>query len=221
MSIDYNDPSALFSDTSGASHWASRSLEPEITLVERIRAASIGAQPQEFGSPYWRFSANFSELRLDEVRKLTAFISKNKGLKPFLFYDRFRPYPETVMGLPSQMRRSAVKPLTLTALSKEERTVTVSGQIGDVITVGDPFAVLVDGKRYYNRALDTIKLTGSAQSFEVEQRPKVSQTGLSVNVERIRPCCAFALNMQRYNPPTGGKLKEASIQGVEWTGASS
>jgi len=220
MAIDYNDPLSLHSDTQGVTHWSSRPQVSEITLVERVRAASIGAQPQEFGSPYWMFSATFSDLRIKEATEIRALIAKNKGLAPFLFYDRFCPFPLHVMGVPPQLRASVVKAVTLSGLSKENRTVTVTGTAGDVISVGDPFAFILNGKRHYNRALETLKLTGSAQALEVEKRPRLTFSGASISLERIRPCAAFAIDMQRYRPPTGGKLKEARIQGVEWTGAS-
>lgn len=217
---DYSDPNLLASDSPVSHHWSSRALRPSITLQRRVRRASIGAQPHEFGSSFWRFSMALDSLQTSEVRALEADISKNAGLKPFLIYDRFRPYPAQYSRIPRSTRASAVSPVSLRGVSRAGQFVLLEGEAAEIVSVGDPFAYVFEGKRYYNRACETVKLDRGCVRVAVEKRPSLEVTSVDVKVERVRPCAAFALDFQSYSPPTGGKLKDAVLSGVEWTGPS-
>lgn len=211
----------LVSDTAGANHWPSIANDMRISPVKRVRPPLIGAQPHEYGSPFWKFHMQWSGLTNNRLRELEALISENDGLAPFLVYERTRPFPLWRMGIDKSVRAESVKPLLIRSISKADKTATISGEAGEVVSVGDPFAFELEGRRYYNRAKRQVSIDGIT-TLHLEMRPRISSADISVAMERVRPAAAFAIDVDGFfdsiSSPNG-KLHGARLEGIEWTGA--
>lgn len=185
--------------------------EIEFGPSHTVHDPEFGKQPHGYRSPNWVFRLSLPPQDLDNRRKIESFLARTEGTAIVNVYD-----PRTEM--PKHFETSGVVPsLTVTAMDRAARTLTVTGAAGDIITEGDPMSFIVGGVKYYFRAMQDLVLSGAAQSLEVYIRPRLTQT-FSVFANRIKPTCRFVIgNINQTGGSTNtDKVSEFELSGVEY-----
>lgn len=181
-----------------------------------MHAPTFGKVPHEFMSPHWVFEFDLPDKDLGERRDIEKALAESEGKIPFNVYDPRCPYPAHYLGKAGKNAPASIIPtLTVKAIDKATSTIIVSGQDRDLITHGDPIAFTYDDVRYYFKSKDDLRLTGSDQVLRVFLRPRVSLTGLSIDVDRIRPTCRFDVDINNTGGKTERGMTNFSLRGIE------
>lgn len=184
----------------------------------------FGKQMHQFASPFWEFTLTLPPKAEVDRREIATFLAETEGIAVVNVYDPRIPVPAYWNDYKdSNILPTLIPDLTVKAVTRATRSITVSGTIGDRITKDDPIAFTNANVRHYYRSLEDVILDGTDQVVRVDLRPRVTLTGLSIVLDadaRTNPTCRF----QVFINDRGGRTNvdgytDFSLRGVEFFGA--
>lgn len=196
---------------------------PESILFKPLRYvhdATYGKIPHEYGSAHWIFELSLPPQKEKDRKQIVAFLARVAGVAVVNIYDPRVPIPDAYNKYLNDSRLvSRIPDLSVLAVSKPDRTITVQGEVGDRVTVDDPIAFTHDGVRHYYRALETVDMDGTPIDIMVNLRPRVSLDGLNIVTDRIKPTCRFQIDTGDIQQPTDvNGFTRFTLSGVEFSG---
>lgn len=184
-----------------------------------VHPHTFGKQAHEHRSPHWVFDMTLPPVGNKDKRIISALLAKSRGTAVVNVFDPTTPYPayyERAMKNGSSI--DIIPNVTIKATDGATSSLTVSGSVGDVITVDDPIAFTNAGVRHYYRAQETLVLDGTDQALEVYLTPRVDLTGLTIIAERHKPTHRFNVKGTA-NPTDADGFTVFNLKGVEFWGA--
>lgn len=182
---------------------------------------ALGRKPTRNRSPNWFVNFRFPDATEDKQRLLDGLKYQSpQGL--FNIADPSRPYPmywKRIIECSNILPADIVPRVTVSAMDAAARTITISGEVGDVITVGDPLAFTQDGYRYYFRAGADLQVTGGDQPLPVIYEPLRTLSFAAIDLDRISPTMRFQVALNGLSGSIGlSRLAQlGDLSGVEWT----
>ncbi|PHR57937.1 MAG: hypothetical protein COA43_11210 [Robiginitomaculum sp.] len=176
-------------------------------------------QGHVFMSPYWVFDFALPPQTLDTRREIESFLARTKGQAIVNVFDPRAPYPKRFIGVAGRHSPLGIIPdVRVKAMSASASTLTIVGEAGDIISVGDPIAFTHDGYRYYFKFHDEVKLDGSEQTLSVWLQPLRSFGGENILADRIKPTCRFRVNINNTGGRTGvNRLTSFKLSGKQYS----
>lgn len=199
--------------------WCARTkdFKPSYTVPD----TPFGKRPIVLLTPHWVFDMTLPPKDMDERREIEALIHGTDGVPTFRVYDARVPYPAAYNAVNgSQIPAGGVPNLLVVSMSKTDAALTIRGVAGDYVTWGDPLAFTYDGRRYYFKAKENLKLTGGDDVLPVFIRPYADVSSVGVLAERVRPTQAFNVRINDIDQKTGeDMLTRFTLAGSEYWGS--
>lgn len=152
-------------------------------------APEFGLQQHSAFSPHWICELTLPAKELKEYREIEALLAETEGIGIVNAFDPRFPYPSKYkVG-------DAIPDIDVLAMSRANRTITVTGTPGDVIEKGDPIAFTHNGRRYYFKAMKRLLMTGGDLPLEVYLRPRETIASFRETIDRVRPAMRFSINI--------------------------
>ncbi|CAM3780171.1 hypothetical protein [Litorimonas haliclonae] len=189
-----------------------------------------GQVPNNFGSPYWAFRADFIPLKGLEAREFEAALDEGEGIHILGIYDYARLYPwQHQEAIENGASETIVKEVLVKGMSRANSTLSLQIPPGETVTVGDPIAFkdAFGITHYFRVGLDaTMTGTGTGlgdiKAVKVKIRPRYDLSSVTIAATRIRPRCLFQVDLNEDSRQTGsGRFTTHNLSGFEYFGAIS
>ena len=188
-----------------------------------VHDAVFGKPVHQYASPHWEFELTLPPTDMKTRRAIASFFGETEGVAIVNVYDPRVPVPAIYHKFRhDELLTKRIPNLTIKGVSKENRTVTVNGAIGDKISKDDPVAFTHEDVRHYYRSLRDLVLDGSDMELLVDLRPRKTLTDLSITLtaeNRIKPTCRFQININDHGGLTNSDgFTDYVLSGVEFHG---
>ena len=190
-----------------------------VHLVDEPRR---GLQRVQYGSPYWAFEMSFDKRSEEQRKAAAAVLARSEGLMVFNVYDPRTPLPGKfgeMRGSWSLVDSTPIPALRVKSVSRSNQAILVQGEVGDVITTGDPLEFTHQGLRHYYCSSQDLVLDGTEQSLDVYLRPRVDIASLDLVINRRRPRQRFVIDMKSIGMMTDvDRRTDFKLKGIEFHG---
>lgn len=185
---------------------------------------SYGRQVNSFGDPHFITEMTLPEITEKRRRELFWKCANTENKAIVNAYDSRVSYPQWWKNLvPKNQLESVIPDITVKAMDRENKTITISGATDDVIIGDDPIAFTYNNVRYYFRAaIESLKLDGTDQVLPVYLRPRLTIAGLNIVVDRVKPTHRFVFDfapMFKEARTNSDGFTPITVQGVEYYGS--